>query len=246
MAFTQALRRARRKGHDMPDASQALDAVARDNAAEPANARAETAEPAAPSESALWVSGAAVFGVGAIATAITLRRGNVSERPGPEATLSLYRQLLRTVQRWPSVRKEAVLTGIRDEFRANMGDRDPLRIEKMLAEAHSGLKQLSHEAAEGARARATPRAPKGSWPPGREHRYGVAPQWALDELGLSSASPTLSEVKASYHERAKKIHPDCGGPAADAEAFKRLTKAWELMQKHLPATDRRAAASGKI
>lgn len=56
-------------------------------------------------------------------------------------------------------------------------------------------------------------------------------QWALDELGLG-ASPTMAEGKRAYLERARACHPDSGGSNADAEAFKRLSRAWDEVQRH--------------
>jgi len=66
----------------------------------------------------------------------------------------------------------------------------------------------------------------------QQQQHGVPPhQWALDELGLC-ANPSLSEAKRAYHERARACHPDSGGPNADAEDFKRLSRAWDEVQKH--------------
>ena len=156
--------------------------------------------------------------------------------------LSIYRRILRTAQSWPSIRKEVVTLEIRDEFRSNARELDPQNIDRMLRIAEAGLKELMQGAAESARLRATPRAAKGSWPPGRESRgvaqLGKVEQWALDELGVASASPTISEAKRAYHERAKAYHPDSSNPAADTEAFKRLTRAWDHVQKHLAPTPR--------
>ena len=150
--------------------------------------------------------------------------------------LSLYRQIMRTARDWPSLNKKALILGIQDEFRANAGEADPQKLQKMLASAYSGLKELLHGANEAARLRATSHAPKGSWPPGRDDGMAQRPgvdRWALDELGVGP-SPTLSEAKRAYRERAKACHPD-SGVAADAEAFKRLQLAWEHVQQHLPA-----------
>lgn len=59
--------------------------------------------------------------------------------------LSLYRGIMRTAQRWPSVRKAKLIEEIRDEFRRNAGEADPKRLEKMVAEAHAGLASLRQQ-----------------------------------------------------------------------------------------------------
>ena len=148
--------------------------------------------------------------------------------------LSLFRQIMRTAQDWPSLNKHALINGIRDEFRANVREADPQKVQKMLLQARSGLKELLHGANEAARLRATPKAPRGSWPPNEDGtaQSPRADQWALDELGIGP-SPTLSEAKLAYLERAKACHPDSGA-SADAEAFKRLQRAWDHVQQHLP------------
>ena len=150
-------------------------------------------------------------------------------------TLGLYRQILRTAQHWPSIKREAVVLSIREEFRRNAGETRPEKLERMFVEAQAGLAQLSRGAAEASRVRATPKAQKGTWPADRHRRVGLTQQWALDELGISH-SPTMESAKEAYRERAKLCHPDSGGPSADAEAFKRLTLAYEHAQKHLPQT----------
>lgn len=154
--------------------------------------------------------------------------------------LSLYRRILRTAQDWPSIKRAAVILEIRDEFRLNLSESDPQRTEHMVAQARSGLRELLLGAGEAARARATPSAPKGAWPPGGElsHQRGGADKWALDELGLS-APTTMSEAKLAYHARAKASHPDSGTPLADAEAFKRVQRAWEHVKRHLPRSEER-------
>ena len=55
------------------------------------------------------------------------------------------------------------------------------------------------------------------------------PQWALNELGLP-ADASMSAAKAAFRERAKASHPD--SPGGDEAAFKRVTAAWEAVQKH--------------
>ena len=59
--------------------------------------------------------------------------------------LGLYRTILRTAQHWPSIKKEAVKNEIRDEFRRNLGETDPQKIEKMLVEARAGLQSLRQQ-----------------------------------------------------------------------------------------------------
>jgi hypothetical protein len=60
-----------------------------------------------------------------------------------------------------------------------------------------------------------------------------APRWAMDELGLGATPPTYSQAKDAYHKLAIGCHPDSGGENADAEKFKRLTKAWTEVKQHL-------------
>ena len=174
---------------------------------------------------ALLVAGAAAW---------VLRPGNVSNQQPlyrrSSEVLSLYHRIMRTAQSWPSIKKQEVIAGIRGEFRRNAGEEDAQKIEKMLAQARAGLKQLCHMAAEATRARAMPRARRAAWPPTAP---GEQPdQWALDELGIANNNPTMADLKLAYHERAKVHHPDSGGSCADPEAFKRLTRAWEHLQKH--------------
>lgn len=59
--------------------------------------------------------------------------------------LILYRQIMRTAQSWPSIKKQAVINEIRDEFRINMGEADPQKLEKMLGEARAGLQSLRQQ-----------------------------------------------------------------------------------------------------
>ena len=109
----------------------------------------------------------------------------------------------------------------------------------MLSEAQRGFKQLLHDVTERTRLRFTPSTSRGAsseaWPgEGREAAVAQrgAEKWALDELGVG-ASVTMSEAKAAYHERAKACHPDSSNSSADAEAFKKLKRAWEHVQMHL-------------
>lgn len=64
---------------------------------------------------------------------------------GRAEALSLFRRIMRTAQRWPSIKKEAVKTEIRDEFRRNMGEANPQKMAKMLDEARSGLQSLRQQ-----------------------------------------------------------------------------------------------------
>ena len=159
--------------------------------------------------------------------------------------LGLYKQIMRTARSWPSKKRVAVIVEIRQEFRANAREEDPQKLQAMLAEARAGLKELLWGAGEAARARATPRGPRprGSGP------VVTADQWALDELGLS-ASSTLSEAKHAYRERAKACHPDSSSASAasaddlNAEAFKRLQKAWAHVETHLRRAEKGRASRG--
>ena len=56
--------------------------------------------------------------------------------------LAVYRSLLRTLQQWPSVRRDKVAHEIRDEFRRNAHEPSSERAEKMLQEAEAGLRSL--------------------------------------------------------------------------------------------------------
>ena len=61
--------------------------------------------------------------------------------------------------------------------------------------------------------------------------------WAMRELGLNPAHgalPTYADAKAAYRERAKAVHPDSGSAGADAEAFKRVSEAWDAVKSQLP------------
>ena len=159
---------------------------------------------------------------------------NEASKDSPRAeVLSLYRQIMRAAQNWPSLKRNAVISGIRDEFRNARDEADPQKIMKRIAAARAGLKELLHEVGEGERLRATPSQARGAWPLGTEQPKLA--QWALDQLGIGT-SPTMAEAKTAYHERAKACHPDSGNATADAEAFKNLNRAWEYVQKQLPRT----------
>ena len=56
--------------------------------------------------------------------------------------LVLYKEILRTLQRWPSVRRQQVIQEIRAEFRTNMLESEAQKREKMIREAEDGLHSL--------------------------------------------------------------------------------------------------------
>ena len=62
-----------------------------------------------------------------------------------QSTLSLYKHILRTAQRWPSIKKDRILDEIRDEFRRNQFEAEPQRVAKMLDEARAGLASLRQQ-----------------------------------------------------------------------------------------------------
>ena len=59
--------------------------------------------------------------------------------------LTLYRELLRTMERWPSIKKEKVISEIRSEFRENMGEVDAAKKAKFIEEAEAGLRALRQQ-----------------------------------------------------------------------------------------------------
>ena len=59
--------------------------------------------------------------------------------------LYLYRDLLRTLQRWPSVRRDKVAAEIRAEFKQNAHETDAAKCTKMLEEAEAGLQSLRQQ-----------------------------------------------------------------------------------------------------
>ena len=65
--------------------------------------------------------------------------------PGRPRALVLYRDILRTLQRWPSVRRDKVAAEIRDEFRSNQREPAGERRQKMLEEAEAGLRSLRQQ-----------------------------------------------------------------------------------------------------
>jgi hypothetical protein len=67
-------------------------------------------------------------------------------------------------------------------------------------------------------------------------------RWAADALQLDHLKGiTAQDVKAAYHNQAKKCHPDAGPPTADAEHFKRLRSAYEALMSYLESKGRRAS-----
>jgi hypothetical protein len=64
--------------------------------------------------------------------------------PWPRA-LCVYRELMRTLQKWPSVRRGRVAMEVRDEFRLNRLETQPEKQQKMLDEAEAGLRSLRQQ-----------------------------------------------------------------------------------------------------
>lgn len=58
---------------------------------------------------------------------------------------ALYHQIMRTARSYPSVKRDKVIASIRDEFRENMREADPAKVEKMVAEAREGLAALRQQ-----------------------------------------------------------------------------------------------------
>ena len=71
-----------------------------------------------------------------------MRCGAMSGRP---RALVLYRDILRTLQRWPSVKRDNVAAEIRDEFRTNAREPAGEKRTKMLEEAEAGLRSLRQQ-----------------------------------------------------------------------------------------------------
>lgn len=57
-------------------------------------------------------------------------------------TLALYREILRTARRWPSVKRLAVIEEIRSEFRAHRSETEATKVKGLLAQANTGLTYL--------------------------------------------------------------------------------------------------------
>ena len=66
----------------------------------------------------------------------------MSARP---RALVLYREIMRTLQRWPSIKRHKVTLEIRQEFRQNMREASTEKREKMLEEAEAGLRSLRQQ-----------------------------------------------------------------------------------------------------
>eukprot|EP00310_Coccolithus_braarudii_P004265 CAMPEP_0183378296 /NCGR_PEP_ID=MMETSP0164_2-20130417/124842_1 /TAXON_ID=221442 /ORGANISM="Coccolithus pelagicus ssp braarudi, Strain PLY182g" /LENGTH=85 /DNA_ID=CAMNT_0025555849 /DNA_START=36 /DNA_END=293 /DNA_ORIENTATION=+ len=60
-------------------------------------------------------------------------------------TLSLYREILRTASRWPSVKRAAVIEEIRTEFRANRSTTEPAKVKDLVDQAATGLSYLQSQ-----------------------------------------------------------------------------------------------------
>lgn len=59
--------------------------------------------------------------------------------------LVLYRDLLRTMERWPSIKKDKVIAEIKQEFRERVGETDAAKKEKFIQEAEAGLQALQQQ-----------------------------------------------------------------------------------------------------
>ena len=62
---------------------------------------------------------------------------------GAPALLRLYRRILRSAARFPSIRRAHLIDEIKAEFRANAGEADPAKRAAMRRVAAEGLAQLS-------------------------------------------------------------------------------------------------------
>lgn len=60
----------------------------------------------------------------------------------PFNTLLLYRQLLKTVKRFPSIKRDGILQDIRIEFRANKQLTDPDKLQHARKVAVEGLQMM--------------------------------------------------------------------------------------------------------
>ena len=59
--------------------------------------------------------------------------------------LTVYRQLLRTLQRWPSIKRDTVAAEVRAEFRLYQQEAEPEKRAKQLEEAEAGLRALRQQ-----------------------------------------------------------------------------------------------------
>ncbi|KAJ1638486.1 hypothetical protein T492DRAFT_943561 [Pavlovales sp. CCMP2436] len=57
---------------------------------------------------------------------------------------SIYRQILRAAARWPSIRRNAVMVEIRQEFKDNARC-PPAQKEKLMQQAYDGLDTLQRQ-----------------------------------------------------------------------------------------------------
>ena len=57
----------------------------------------------------------------------------------------LYRQIMRTARHYPSIKRDRVIVSIQEEFRENMGEADPTKVEKMVKGARDGLAALRQQ-----------------------------------------------------------------------------------------------------
>lgn len=61
---------------------------------------------------------------------------------GPFNTRLLYRQLLKTAKRFPSIKRDGILSDIRIEFRANRDLTDPTKLQQARKVAVDGLHMM--------------------------------------------------------------------------------------------------------
>lgn len=61
---------------------------------------------------------------------------------GPFQTLLLYRHLLKTAKRFPSIKREGILKDIRTEFRANRQMTDEAKLQHARKVAVEGLQMM--------------------------------------------------------------------------------------------------------
>ncbi|CEG41201.1 Complex 1 LYR protein [Plasmopara halstedii] len=57
--------------------------------------------------------------------------------------LRVYRRLLKLAQHYPSIKREAIIRDIKEEFHANAIITDAQKICEAMASAHAGIKELS-------------------------------------------------------------------------------------------------------
>jgi len=66
-----------------------------------------------------------------------------------QGILVLYRNLLKNIKYYPSVKREGMKQAIREEFRAYKNEKNPRRIEMKIGEAQGGLERLKSYASMG-------------------------------------------------------------------------------------------------